>query len=92
MPHSDIPKRFEHWRPLFNMWHSWLLDNNTSAAKACIGFVQAHPQISKVVVGVANSQQLGELMHASKEPPNTSWPNINCSDEKLINPSFWNLL
>jgi len=92
MPHSEIPKRFEHWRPLFNVWHSWLLNNNTSSAKACIGFVQAHPQISKIVVGVANLQQLEELMHASKELPNSSWPNINCSDEKLINPSFWSLL
>jgi aryl-alcohol dehydrogenase-like predicted oxidoreductase len=92
MPYAEIPEKFKHWRPLFNTWHSWLLDNNTSAVKACIGFVQSHPQIAKVVVGVESAQQLEQLMQASKDQSNFVWPNINCADKKLVNPSCWSLL
>ncbi len=92
MPVASVPEKFKHWLPLFNTWHSWLLDNNTSAAQACIGFVQTHPQIDKIVVGVESIRQLKQLIQAAKEPPNAGWPNINCSDEHLINPSCWNVL
>ena len=92
MPGAAVPEKFRHWLPLFNTWHSWLLDNNTSAAQTCIEFVQANPQVNKVVIGVESIQQLKQLIHASKESPNNAWPNINCSDESLINPSNWNLL
>jgi len=92
MPAGAIPEKFKHWLPLFNSWHDWLIDNNTSAVQACIGFVQAHPQVTKVVVGVESIQQLKQLIQAAKEPQNTGWPNINCSDEHLINPSNWNVL
>jgi aryl-alcohol dehydrogenase-like predicted oxidoreductase len=89
---SAIPEKFKYWQPLFNVWHSWLLNNNISAAQACIGFVQAHLQISKVVVGVESLHQLEQLMQAAKEPPSIKWPNISCSDEHLINPSNWNVI
>jgi aryl-alcohol dehydrogenase-like predicted oxidoreductase len=92
MPATAIPEKFKHWLPLFNTWHDWLLDNNTSATHACIGFVKAYPQIDKIVVGVESTQQLKQLIQAAKEPQNTGWPNINCSDEHLINPSNWNVL
>ena len=92
MPAATIPEKFKHWRPLLNTWQDWLLDNNISAVQACIGFVQAHPQIARVVVGVESIQQLEQLIQFSKEPLNTIWPNICCSDEHLINPSNWNLL
>jgi len=92
MPVTTIPKKFKHWLPLFNSWHDWLIDNDTSAVQTCIGFVQAHPQVAKVVVGVESIQQLKQLIQSAKEPPNGVWPNINCSDENLISPSNWNLL
>ena len=92
MPVTAIPEQFKPWQPLFNTWHNWLLDNNISAAQACIGFVQTHPQIDKIVVGVESIQQLKQLIQAATEPANTVWPNINCSDKHLINPSNWNVL
>tara|TARA_B100000780_G_C21114589_1_gene450803 strand:+ start:312 stop:1178 length:867 start_codon:yes stop_codon:yes gene_type:complete len=92
MPFTAIPEKFKHWLPLLNTWHDWLLDNNISAAQACIGFVQSHPQITKIVVGVESMQQLKQLIQAASESSNAGWPNINCTDEHLINPSNWNLL
>jgi len=92
MPSATIPKKFKSWLPLLNIWHDWLLDNNTSAAHACIGFVQAHPQIDRIVVGVESTHQLEQLIQAVNKPLNTAWPNINSSDEHLVNPSNWDLL
>jgi aryl-alcohol dehydrogenase-like predicted oxidoreductase len=92
MPAAAIPEEFKHWQPLLNTWQDWLLDNNITATQACLGFVQAHQQIARVVVGVESMQQLEQLIQSSKEPLNTIWPNICCSDEHLINPSNWNLL
>ena len=92
MPATIIPEKFKYWLPLLNTWHDWLLDNGTSAAHACIGFVQAHLQIDKIVVGVESKQQLEQLIQAAKEPLNIAWPNINSYDEHLINPSNWDLL
>jgi aryl-alcohol dehydrogenase-like predicted oxidoreductase len=92
MQATTIPEKFRYWLPLFSRWQSWLLDNNISAAQACIGFVQAFPQIAKVVVGVESIKQLEQLIQAANEQPNIVWPNINCSDEDLINPSNWSVL
>ena len=89
MPFDEIPEKFKYWWPLFDNWHCWLRDNNISAAKACIDFVQSYQQISKVVVGVANFQQLEELIQVEKEPLDINWPSIECLDEDLINPSNW---
>jgi aryl-alcohol dehydrogenase-like predicted oxidoreductase len=92
MPATAIPEKFRLWSPLFETWHRWLLDNEMSAVQACIGFVQAHPQIEKVVVGVESTQQLKQLIRVAKKSTNTKWPDIKCLDERLINPSNWNLL
>jgi hypothetical protein len=92
MPATKIPEKFQHWRALFNTWHRWLLNNDISATQACISFVQSHPEISRVVVGVEKLEQLEQLVQAAKEQPNITWPDVSCSDEQLINPSNWNLL
>ena len=77
---------------MLNTWHDWLLDNDISAAEACIGFIQAHSQIDKMVVGVQSKQQLKQLIQAEKNQANQVWPDINCSDKDLINPANWNIL
>jgi len=89
---SEVPEKFKYWQPLLNTFHNWLIDNNISALQACIGFVHAHPQIAKIVVGVDSKEQLKQLIQVEKLPKNIIWPNINCSDENLINPSSWDIL
>ena len=90
MPATSIPEKFKNWLPLLNTWHEWLLDNNTLATQACIGFVQAHPQISKAVVGVQSTIQFGQLIQAANHSSMIQWPDISSNDENLINPSNWN--
>ena len=92
MPVTVIHEKFKLWLPLFDTWHDWLLDNDTSAVEACIGFVKAYSQIDKMVVGVDSTQQLKQLIQAEKKPSNIAWPDINCADRDLINPANWKLL
>ena len=92
MPLAKIPDKFRFWLPLFDTWHKWLNKKKLTAAEACISFVQAHPEVNRIVVGVESKHQLEQLIEAEKKSLNTSWPNINCSDNNLINPSNWNIL
>lgn len=92
MPRPLIPKKFAPWFPLFDKWDSWLLNNHISATQACISFVKKFTQIDKIIVGVESVKQLNELIFASQNLSNFVWPEINCTDESLINPSNWNKL
>jgi aryl-alcohol dehydrogenase-like predicted oxidoreductase len=92
MPTAAIPEKFKYWFPLFNKWHSWLLDNNLSAIQACFGFIKSYSQISKIITGVDSAKQFKQLIDLDKLPESLIWPDIQCSDSRLINPSNWNLL
>ncbi len=92
MPRAAIPAKFQPWSELWNTWHDWLATHPVSAAKACIGFVQAFPQIDRVVVGVESVQQLVQLVEAAKKPLDAGLPDMSSTDESLINPSSWNSL
>ena len=92
MPSTVIPEKFQPWSELWNTWHDWLAIHPFSAAQACICFVQAFPQIDRMVVGVESVEQLGQLVEAAKKPLDAGFPDISCTDERLLNPSSWNLL
>ena len=92
MPSTMIPERFQPWSELWNTWHGWLASHPFSAAQACICFVQAFPQIDRMVVGVESVEQLSQLVEAAKKPLDAGFPDMICTDERLLNPSYWNLL
>lgn len=92
MPRASIPEKFNRWAAIWDSWHDWLQRHQCSAAQACIGFVQARPQISRVVVGVDSLAQFQQLLSASRVAPPTDWPAIGAEDEVLVNPSKWNSL
>lgn len=92
MPRTSIPNKFEHWSDIWSIWHGWLTAHSVSAVNACIGFVQAFPQVSRLVVGVESVRQLRQLVVAAKLPLSVSLPSLSCDDELLINPSRWNAL
>jgi aryl-alcohol dehydrogenase-like predicted oxidoreductase len=92
MPSTMIPEKFQPWSELWNTWHEWLANHPFSAAQACICFVKAFPQIDRMVVGVESVEQLRQLIDAEKKPFDAEFPDIMCTDERLINPTYWNLL
>ena len=92
MPNTMIPEKFQPWSELWNTWHDWLSNHPFSAAQACICFVQAFPQIDRMVVGVESVKQLSQLVEAANKPLDAEFPDIICTDERLLNPSYWDLL
>ena len=88
MPRHHIPEKFLPWSALFDRWHVWLADAHSSAAEACLAFVN-HPMIDRVVVGVDSITQLNEILQAATNPPMAKLPDLAFNDSNLINPSMW---
>jgi aryl-alcohol dehydrogenase-like predicted oxidoreductase len=89
MQPQAIPEKFKYWEPLWGTWHNWLRVNRVSAVEACIAFLQSFPQITKIVVGVDNPEQLKQLIMAANLDFRSEWPLMSSDDENLINPSCW---
>lgn len=92
MSRAAVPLKFQPWSFLWDRWHYWLAEHSFSAPQACIGFVQAYSQISRIVVGVDSSEQLQELIIAANTKGEIDWPDIVSDDENLVNPSYWSKL
>ena len=92
MQPQAIPEKFKYWESLWDAWHDWLRVNRISAVEACVAFQQSFPQITKVVVGVDNLEQLEQLIMVANIDFQNEWPLISSDDENLINPSRWDNL
>jgi aryl-alcohol dehydrogenase-like predicted oxidoreductase len=92
MNQSDIPNRFFPWQGILKEWHEWLLTNKITAVEACIAFQLYHHEIDRVLVGVESANQLTEIVNNLNGQLITNFPNIQCEDEELINPTNWNKL
>lgn len=95
MQQDKIPGKFTQWKELILRWHAWLERNkDVSKAQACIGYLKSITEITKIVVGVDTPEQLVELVNAyrSNNIKSLDFPNISCSDERLVHPSNWSSL
>lgn len=89
----ELPARFAPWQALWERWQAWLAAHPGQAAAACLAYPLSLPQVARVVIGVDSPSQLAELLVASRSlPPAVKLPELQCSDERLINPSLWNSL
>lgn len=91
IPQGDVPAYFKPWATLFNSYHNWLNENNISALQACLGYLNQHPDVDKIIVGMDNLQQLKEIVAAIDQPSHTLPDFFQSVDEDLINPSRWAL-
>lgn len=89
IPRHRVSENFRPWSAFFDRWHSWLSDGHSTAAEACLAFVN-HPMIDRVVVGVDSIAQFNEILQATTRPPVAELPDLACNDTNLINPSKWN--
>ena len=92
MTEQSRHEKFNRWSGLWKIWHEWLNDNQITALEATIRYAISMPEISKVLVGVDNKDQLKEIIIAS----NGILPNIptelHTNDINLLNPSNWGRL
>jgi hypothetical protein len=89
MNFDQIPEYFQPWNDLFNAYHSWLKVHDISPLQACLGYLNQHAKVDRIVVGVDSLIQLEEIIDAINKPA-LEIPNFfQSSDDDLINPSRW---
>lgn len=93
MPQAAIPPKFAPWSDLWEKWHKWLVDHDTSSIQACLAFSLGFTEIDRLVVGADNVSQLEQIIiSATSSAPPVDLPDLHCSAENLINPSCWSRL
>ena len=89
MNQSEVPSKFSPWSNLWQTWFKWLADENICAVQACLAFPLTFPEINRVVIGANNQAQLSQILAATKCQQISNLPNLQCEDERLINPAQW---
>jgi aryl-alcohol dehydrogenase-like predicted oxidoreductase len=92
MDAANRPEKFNRWQPLWDEWHSWLIDHKTTPLQACLGFAQSQPEISRIVLGVDSFQHLKGIIATSHLNSIIFPANLKCEDIALINPAEWKKL
>ena len=92
MSEQDRPDKFNRWSGLWGIWHEWLNDNQITALEVAIRHAISMPEISKVLVGVDNVDQLKEIVTASSGVLPNIPDEMFTNDIDLLNPSNWSAL
>ena len=83
------PKYFDRWSKLWKFWYEWLTDNKLSPLEASIRYMISKPEISRVLVGVDNKEQLKNIINASDGNVPTIPEELKTDDPDLLNPGNW---
>ena len=90
MPRIKIPSKFNRWSKIWDCWTHELKKNNLNAASVCLSYPLSLPEVSRVIIGVDNLNQLKSLISASNiNFEKKDWSFMKSLDLKLINPSNW---
>jgi aryl-alcohol dehydrogenase-like predicted oxidoreductase len=81
------PEAFAPWGAIREAWWAQLDAWNLTPVQACLDFVQQHPSIEKMVVGVDSLTQWEEILHAVTPRVYPSFGTDGALD--LITPSRW---
>jgi aryl-alcohol dehydrogenase-like predicted oxidoreductase len=92
MSEKNRPDKFNRWHGLWKVWHEWLNDNQISALEGAVRHAISMPEISKVLVGVDNVDQLKEIVTASSGVLPDIPDEMFTNDVDLLNPSNWSAL
>tara|TARA_B100000787_G_scaffold165478_1_gene149419 strand:+ start:1812 stop:2681 length:870 start_codon:yes stop_codon:yes gene_type:complete len=93
IPRNAIPKKFERWSKLWDMWHSGLNKYQCTATAACLSYPLSLPEVDRVVVGLDSKRQLEELTSIAKMNVTPyDWTFMMSDEERLINPQHWTRL
>ncbi len=88
---EDRPEYFNSWRHRLRMWDEWLFLNKKTPLEICLNYVMSMPYVDRIVVGVDGLNHLREIIDASKCGLMEFPDHLQIQDERLINPSYWNL-
>jgi aryl-alcohol dehydrogenase-like predicted oxidoreductase len=89
MPKASIPNYFAQWPEVWAKWHDWLSAHDVSALQACLAYPLSLAGVSRVVVGADSPDQLAQIICAAAQAYITDLPDLQSSDENLVNPACW---
>lgn len=90
MNEFNRPIKFAKWNHLWSELSKWTSLNSESLLKSAIQFPLSFSEIDRVVIGVENTQQFLEIYQAAYNQKKCySFPDIECENLDLINPSKW---
>lgn len=92
MSPESRPSKFNRWSGIWQTWEKWLSQTGQTPLQACLRYALSFPEISRIVLGVDNQEQLQEIICAADEVYLSPPVNLHCSDVELLNPSLWNRL
>ena len=89
---ETIPTKFKKWDSVWKHWEQYIKTNNINPIAACLSYPLSLKGVDKIIIGAQNSNQLNQIISASKIKINHKFPSIQVDDESLINPINWNNL
>ena len=92
MPQTVLPAWFAQWPDVWAKWYEWLSGHDVSALQACLAYPLSLAGVSRVVVGADSPDQLAQIISATKQVPIADLPDLQSTDENLVNPARWSLL
>ena len=58
MSRAEVPPKFNKWTKMWNLWSEELEKNNLDAASVCLSYPLSLPEVSRVIIGVDNLNNL----------------------------------
>ncbi len=89
MPAAQRPEYFKPWRNLLSEYDAWVAREQLTPLQACLAYLNGHPEIDKIVVGVDTPEQLRDIVSAINVPNPAVPEGIQTNDLNLINPGLW---
>jgi len=80
---------FSRWRTILGRWNEISGSNVHSALQTCLTHVKSFADVSRIVVGVDNEDQVVEIVDLFNKPSWQVQDFMTGVDEELINPSGW---
>lgn len=89
MPSSDRPAKFNRWQAQWSAYSDWLRSAELTPLQACVRHSMSFPEVTRVIVGVDNSDQLRSIFEAASGPVPIPPSALQVHDCDLLNPSVW---
>ena len=89
MEKEKLPKYFEKWYNIFDIWYQYLAENKISAIDACISFIKNQKDIDKIIIGMDSVNHLNQILKAFKSKRVINNFNLRVNNKYLLKPSLW---
>ena len=90
--HLKIPKKFIAFKKDLSKIENFSKKKNISKLQLCLNFVLLNKNISKIVVGIENKNNLESLLKLNLSSKIKKIPNFKIKNPKLIDPRTWKSL